>query len=115
MIDFEKINQVALANLESLCCEYLTGKRNGRNFVALNPTRADGSLGSFQISLDKGNWIDFANGDKGGDPIALMAYIWGCSQGDSAKKLITRLNAGGLDKVAEVMTGGFNSLSLIHI
>lgn len=109
MIDFDKINQVALANLESLCCEYLTGKRNGRNFVALNPTRADGSLGSFQISLDKGNWIDFANGDKGGDPIALMAYIWGCSQGDSAKKLSTRLNAGGLDKVAEVMTGGFNS------
>jgi putative DNA primase/helicase len=109
MIDFEKINNVALANLESLCCEYLEGKRSGRSFIALNPTRNDTSLGSFHIHLDKGNWIDFANGDKGGDPISLMAYIWGCSQGDSAKKLSQRLNAGGLDKVAEIMTGGFNS------
>lgn len=109
-IDFEKINAAALANLESLCCEYLTGKRKGRNFVALNPTRADGSLGSFQIHLDRGNWIDFAINDaKGGDPISLFAYIWGCSQGDSAKKLDARLNAGGLTQKAEVMSGGFGS------
>jgi putative DNA primase/helicase len=104
-IDFDKINQVAIANYESLLCEYLEGKRKGRNYVALNPTRADTSLGSFQIHIDSGKWVDFATGDKGGDPVSLFAYIWSCSQGDSAKRLNDRLNAGGLNKVADIMTG----------
>lgn len=55
------------------------GRIEGREYVALNPTRADKKPGSFRINLNTGLWSDFATGDKG-DVIGLVAYLRGISQ-----------------------------------
>ena len=67
------------------------GKRVGKNRVALNPRRADRHLGSFKVNRYNGRWADFATGDKGGDPISLVAYIAGVSQGEAARLLAQML------------------------
>jgi len=75
-IDFEKVKNAALANAEAICSRWLpNGKRQGSEWVAINPTRSDKSARSFSINLNTGIWSDFATGDKGGDLIALIAYI----------------------------------------
>jgi hypothetical protein len=70
------------------------GKIIGREHTALNPTRADRRPGSFKINLRSGHWADFATGDKGGDPVSLVAYVVGVSQGEAARRLARML---GLD------------------
>jgi uncharacterized protein (DUF927 family) len=55
--------------------------------VTLNPTRSDSKPGSFSINLNTGAWADFATGDKGGDLVALVAYIEGKKQGEAATLL----------------------------
>ena len=87
-IDFAKLAGDLLSDITSLVPAWLpSGRFERREYVALNPTRADKSLGSFRINMDTGKWSDFATGDKGGDLIALRAYIDGSSQIDAAKKL----------------------------
>ena len=61
------------------------GKRMGREWVALNPTRSDRSLGSFRINLNSGAWADFATGDTGGDLISLASYLYGMSPYEAAQ------------------------------
>lgn len=56
------------------------GRVEGHEYVALNPKRADSGLGSFKINITTGKWADFATGDKGGDVIALYAYLANTSQ-----------------------------------
>jgi len=63
------------------------GQLHGREWVALNPTRADRHLGSFRINLETGRWADFATNDRGGDPVSLYAYINGLSQSLAALEL----------------------------
>ena len=63
------------------------GKREGHEWVALNPTRHDKSLGSFRINLRTGKWADFATGDRGGDLISLWAYIKGTTQYEALREL----------------------------
>ncbi len=58
----------------------LRGERQGHEFVAFNPLRADNNLGSFRIELTgakAGVWADFALNDKAakGDALNLVAYI----------------------------------------
>ncbi|MBL4838242.1 MAG: hypothetical protein JKY34_11765 [Kordiimonadaceae bacterium] len=60
------------------------GRRMGREWVALNPTRADRSLGSFRVNLSSGAWADFATGDRGGDLTSLASYLYGISQYEAA-------------------------------
>jgi hypothetical protein len=36
-------------------------------------------------------WCDFATGEKGGDPVSLVAYVEGVSQGEAALKLAQML------------------------
>jgi hypothetical protein len=55
--------------------------------VALNPTRSDTKSGSFKINLKTGKWGDFATGDRGGDLIALWAYIKGIGQYEALKEI----------------------------
>jgi hypothetical protein len=55
--------------------------------VVLNPIRADRRLGSFKINVRTGRWADFATGDKGGDPVSLVAYLEGVSQVEAARLL----------------------------
>ena len=87
-LDFAAINRAALARLPDLCCRWLPdGRRRGNEYIALNPRRADRRPGSFSINLRTGRWADFATGDRGGDVIALAAYLGGLGQAEAARRL----------------------------
>jgi hypothetical protein len=97
-IDFAEINRAALAAFPAILARILPGgKRVGAEIVALNPRRADRRLGSFKVNRYNGKWADFATGDKGGDPISLIAYLADVSQGEAARLLARMLGiqAGG--------------------
>ncbi|MEO6823249.1 MAG: DUF927 domain-containing protein [Nitrosospira sp.] len=87
-VDFSRVKAAALASIESVLPRWTPGgKRQGREYMPLNPTRSDSKPGSFSINLDTGAWSDFATGEKGGDLVALVAYIDGVSQGEAANRL----------------------------
>jgi hypothetical protein len=90
MINFQTVNQVLLARLEHHARTWLPhGKVVGGNYIALNPRRNDQSLGSFCLNLQKGFWVDYATGDRGGDPVSYFAYINALSQFEAGKILST--------------------------
>ncbi len=95
-IDFAAINAVALENLPALAARWLPdGRREGREWIALNPRRNDRSQGSFRINLQTGRWADFATDDaRGGDPVSLAAYLSGTSQSEAARSLAAMLGVG---------------------
>jgi hypothetical protein len=94
-VDFAAINAAALATLPSLLPRWLpNGRVMGREYVALNPRRADRHLGSFRVNMRTGRWADFATDDRGGDIVSLLAYLRGCSQGDAARTLSVMLGIG---------------------
>jgi hypothetical protein len=68
------------------------GRREGKEYVALNPTRGDRHRGSFKVNIISGYWSDFATGDKGGDPISLVAYLTNASQYEAARLLAQMLD-----------------------
>jgi hypothetical protein len=91
-LDFAEINRAALAAFPAVLARILPGgKRVGTEIVALNPRRADRRLGSFKINRYNGKWCDFATGDRGGDPVSLVAYLAGVSQGEAARLLAQML------------------------
>jgi CHC2 zinc finger len=92
IIDFRSINQAAVPALPAILARLLPGgKISGGEYVALNPTRADHRPGSFKINLRSGHWADFACGDRGGDPVSLVAYLENVSQGEAARMLARML------------------------
>ncbi|MGI8570391.1 MAG: hypothetical protein ACR2KT_15740 [Methylocella sp.] len=91
-VNFARVNAAALASFDGWVHRFLPGaKRAGREWVALNPRRADRHLGSFRINRFTGRWADFATGDKGGDPVSLCAYVEGVSQVEAARRLARML------------------------
>ena len=60
--------------------------------MARNPTRNDGTPGSFKVNLTTGVWSDFATGDKGGDIIDLVAYLERKSKVEAARDIGALLN-----------------------
>ncbi|MEW5609556.1 MULTISPECIES: toprim domain-containing protein [Pseudomonas] len=70
------------------------GKRQGNEWWAKNPARADRNAGSFSVSLKDGRWNDFASGDRGGDLVSLAAFVLNVSQSNAAAWVARRL---GLD------------------
>ena len=91
-IDFGAINRAALAAFPAVLARILPGgKRVGAEIVALNSRRADRHLGSFKVNRYKGRWADFATGDKGGDPVSLVAYVANVSQAEAARLLARML------------------------
>ena len=91
-IDFAAVNLAILPRYGVYLSLWLPdGHREGGDWVALNPTRADRRKGSFRISLQKGCWADFATGDVGGDPVSLFAYLNGLSQANAARALMAEL------------------------
>ena len=69
-VDFPAVSRAAVAALPAVLARIVPGgKILGREYTALNPTRADRRPGSFKVNLRTGRWADFATGDKGGDPI----------------------------------------------
>ena len=86
--DFKNIADLAKSSSQTVV-SYLCphGKREGHEWVALNPTRPDTGLGSFKINLRTGKWADFSTGDRGGDLIALWAYIKGIGQYEAMQQI----------------------------
>lgn len=87
-IAFKRIADAALGHVNSIVRRWLPdGKREGREWVAINPTRADHRRGSFKVNLKTGRWSDFATGERGGDLISLAANLHGLSQADAAVRV----------------------------
>lgn len=93
-IDFDKINQTALASLRSLVSLWIPGGRQeGNEYIVKNPRRPDKHAGSFKVNVRTGIWSDFACQDIGGsDPISLYAYLFDLKQGEAALQLAKDLN-----------------------
>ena len=96
-IDFDRINAEALLCLEAVCRRLLPdGQARGPRIPrAQSASRRSCSLGSFKINLRTGVWADFASGDRGGDPVSLVAFIEDCKQGEAALKLARMLGLDG--------------------
>src|SRR5262245_11895254 len=94
-ISFEAIKLMAVQSMPYLLARWRPGgKRIGKEYIALNPTRGDRKPGSFKVVMvghRAGVWADFATGDCGGDPISLAAYLFGLRQGEAARKLAEML------------------------
>ena len=94
MIEFQKINDEALSQLPTLLPELLPGGRTiGHEYtcgdIAGNPGK------SFKVNIDTGKWADFAeSGEKGGDPISLVAAVRDVPQGEAARWLADWLGIG---------------------
>ena len=92
VVDFERIREAARERAATLLQAWLPeGRREKDEWVVRNPMRADDAPGSFKISLSSGEWADFASGDKGGDLIALKAFLDGSNQVAAALKLAAEL------------------------
>lgn len=63
------------------------GKNQAREYLPINPTRNDHKPGSLSINRDSGAWSEFATDDRGGDLVALAAYVLGCRQIEAAERL----------------------------
>jgi hypothetical protein len=87
-IAFRHIADAAAQCAETIVQRWLPdGKREGTEWVALNPTRSDSRKGSFKVNLKSGKWGDFATGDRGGDLISLAAYIHRLDQVEAARRI----------------------------
>lgn len=91
MADNHWIKQVAAAALaqfdDTMQILGLVGKRQGKEYLPLNPNRADHAPGSFSISTESGAWMDGATDDKGRDLVSLAAYVWQMKQTDAGRQL----------------------------
>ncbi len=87
-IAFKRIADAALGSADLIVRRWLSdGKREGPEWVAINPTRADHRRGSFKVNLKTGRWSDFATGDRGGDLISLAAHLYRLNQSDAAVRV----------------------------
>ena len=91
-IAFDRVNASALRNADAVVTGLLPdGRREGTEWVARNPLRADHKPGSFKVNLHTGRWGDFATGDKGGDLVSLAAYVAALTQREAAIRLAESL------------------------
>ena len=87
-IAFGRIADAAAARADLIVVRWLPdGRREGHEWIALNPTRGDHRKGSFKVNLRSGRWSDFATGERGGDLISLAAYLHRLTQAEAAKRL----------------------------
>ena len=87
--DYKALAESLLAQADTLVPQWLPGgRREGHEYKALNPLRADSKVGSFSVNLTSGQWADFAVEEKGGDLLSLYAYLFhGGKQGMAYKDL----------------------------
>jgi hypothetical protein len=91
-IAFRRIADAALCHADVLVRRWLPdGRREGSEWISINPTRVDGRKGSFKVNINTGRWSDFATGDTGGDLVALGAYLFRLKQGEAALKVAEML------------------------
>jgi hypothetical protein len=97
-IAFKRIADTALNHTDTIVRRWLPdGRREGREWVSLNPTRPDRRWGSFKVNLTSGRWSDFATGDGGGDLVSLGAYLFKLSQAEAALRVAEMLGIDGHD------------------
>jgi hypothetical protein len=89
--EFSLIAQAAIASPHVIPQLLPYGRREGCEWVARNPRRADRRPGSFKVNLRTGRWADFATGDKGGDLISLAAFLFDLSQWQAARRIAQML------------------------
>lgn len=86
LVDFDKVNQAALAHPHHLLAELLPGGViQGYEYVVRNPRRLDRRPGSFSINCRTGRWADFAVDARGGDLVSLVAYLLNIRQRHAAE------------------------------
>ncbi|WP_132251542.1 hypothetical protein [Methylobacterium segetis] len=84
-IAFTRIASAAAYRADDIMRSWLPdGRREGREWVAKNPRRADSRPGSFKVNLSTGKWGDFATNDRGGDLISLAAFLFDKKQDEAA-------------------------------
>jgi hypothetical protein len=89
---FRRVAEAALSSAETIVTRWLPdGRREGREWVAINPTRSDAKKGSFKVNLNTGAWSDFATGSAGGDLVSLAAYLYRLNQGAAAVRVAQML------------------------
>jgi putative DNA primase/helicase len=109
-IDFAAVKAASLRSVESLVRGWLpAGRRQGDEWVAINPTRSDKKAGSFSINTKTGVWSDFATDETGGDMIDLLVYLGGKSKLEAARELGDMLNVP-LSKGSTSLTGNIRSM-----
>lgn len=92
-VDFAAVNGAAVQSLPALLQRWLPdGRREGQEWVVRNPRRVDRSPGSFKVNLRTGRWADFATGDRGGDLISLVAFLFDLSQPEAARRFASLLS-----------------------
>lgn len=95
--EIQSVANSALSHSVQLLKEWLPdGELKGNEFWALNPTRPDSKRGSFSINVNFGKWCDLATMDKGGDLVALQAYLLCCAQKEAAADIAKTLGITGL-------------------
>ena len=98
-IDFKRIAADATSHAETIVGRWLPdGRREGHEWVATNPRRADRRRGSFKVNLITGKWGDFASGDFGGDLISLAAFLFRLRQAEAALKVADMLGIDPYDR-----------------
>lgn len=91
-LDFRRIADAAHRRAEDIARRWLPdGRREGAEWVVVNPTRQDHRRGSFKVNLATGRWADFATNERGGDLVALGAYLFRLSQFEAALRLADML------------------------
>ncbi len=97
-LDFSKINEEVRIRFPGLVFQLLPhGRKEGNEWLALNPTRVDRHIGSFHVNLQTWQFYDFATGEGGTGAIALYAYIKGLSYFRAAKDLNNQLKGNKND------------------
>jgi hypothetical protein len=92
-IDFAAVRAASQRHALAICHRLIPGGRVlGGEYVVRNPKRADRMAGSFKVNVRTGQWADFATGEKGGDLIALAAWLFDINQGEAARRLATLLS-----------------------
>ena len=87
-VAFKHIADAALGHADTIIRRWVPdGRREGQEWVAINPTRSDHRKGSFKINLHTGAWSDFAVNHRGGDLISLGAYLHRMSQREAAVRV----------------------------
>jgi len=87
-IAFRRVADAALGHADAIVRRWLpNGKREGAEWLAINPTRLDARKGSFKVNVATGMWSDFATNHRGGDLISLGAYLFHIGQGEAAVRV----------------------------
>jgi hypothetical protein len=98
-IAFRRIAEGSLAAADTLVPRWLPeGRREGAEWIATNPTRADKRRGSFKVNLRTGRWSDFAVDASGGDLTSLAAYLFHLKQGQAAVRIADALGINAYEQ-----------------